>query len=133
MFLLIAALFRLLFDCPIEYGCCCPRWFARLQPSRRAPHGVEWQRAEAAGVAAAVIDDATRCARECCPPGKDELDRVMAAIRGTWLPRADAALAPFALRVGGVFAESHTTGDREDGNQYHHIVVVFVRAGRQWP
>ena len=133
LILLWATLERLLCGSPAGLACFCPAWLAQLQPARRAPHGAEWAAAESSGAAAQLIEDATRCAlaaegeaRASASASISHTSNCMAhALSERWKPRADAALKPFGLCVGGIFSEMDAPG--EDGSTYAHIIIIFSR------
>jgi hypothetical protein len=131
LFLLFASLSRLCGNAG-ELGCLLPAWLGQLQPARRAPHGAEWALAAASGAAAATVEEATRCVldaeSEARSRGRTSAEQAMAdmvqALTERWQTRANAALAPYGLCVGGIFGESVAGGECA---AYHHIVVVFAR------
>ena len=137
LFLLAASLSRLLCGAPSGLACFCPVWLARLQPARRAPHGAEWALAESSGATAQLIEDATRCALEAegearsgaaaQRAGASSDSQYMAQkLMERWKPRADAALQPFGICVGGIFSEIEAPkGD--GGSPYYHIIAIFAR------
>jgi hypothetical protein len=54
---------------------------------------------------------------------------MVGALSERWQPRADDALAPFGLCVGGIFGESMESGG-EDRGAYRHIIVILARRGQ---
>jgi len=133
LFLLFALLGRLC-GATGELGCFCPVWLGQLQAARRVPHGAEWALANTSGAVAVVIEEATRYALDAesearsRDSGSSSREQAMAAMAQAltqhWQPRANAALATFGLRVGGIFCESDPGSD---GPDYRHIVIVFAR------
>ena len=137
LFLLVATVSRLLCGSARGLACFCPVWLAQLQPARRAPHGAEWAQAESSGATAVLVEDATRCAldaegeaRSGAAAQRTHLSTsqtsnfIAQALSERWKPRADAALKPFGLCVGGVFSEIEaSTGD---GPDYAHVIVIFA-------
>ena len=109
------------FCCGAPPGGCPPEW--------RPPAGPEWERAMQSGVPRLLLDEAlaiTRrepatCGGVCAP--NHHVMRV--TLNNTWLPRANAALAPFGM-FARVDAWEEAPADGSPGVA-PFLMIVFVR------